>query len=113
MKRKVKIILISILLIVAGFFFIAEWWVEAIFLDIINKNPDRAYDISYEDLDLHAFFKGLTLKAAEITPLHFSDTTTEIQGKVKLIEVNGIVWWELLFAKNANIRATGIYTTGV
>jgi len=104
MKRKIKIILISILLVVVGFFFIAEWWVEAIFLDIINKNPDRAYDISYEHLDLHAFFKGLTLESAAITPLHVSDTSTTIHGKVKHIEISGIRWRELFFAKKANVR---------
>lgn len=104
MSKKVKIILASILILFFGFFLVAEWWVEAIFLDIINKNPDRAYDISYDDLDLHTFFKGLTLKSAAITPLHVSDSSTAIHGKVEHIEVNGIRWRDLLFLKQANIR---------
>ncbi len=90
MSKKVKIILASILFLFFGFFLVAEWWVEVIFLDIINKNPDRAYNISYDDLDLHTFFKGLTLESAAITPLHVNDSSTAIYGKVKHIEINGI-----------------------
>ncbi len=104
MSKKVKIIFTSFFVLFFGFFIVAEWWVEAIFLDIINKNPDRAYDISYEDLDLHAFFNGLTLESAKITPLHATDSSTTIHGKVRHIEINGIKWGELFFSKNANIR---------
>ncbi len=104
MSKIVKIILASILIIFLGFFLIAEWVVEVVFLDIINKNPERAYDISYDDLDLHAFFKGVTLESAAITPLHAGDSSTTIYGKVKHIEVNGIKWREFFFSKNVNIR---------
>jgi hypothetical protein len=104
MSKTVKIILASILVFSLGFILIAEWWVEVIFIDIINEKPDRAYDISFEDLDLHTFFKGVTLEAAEITPLHVSDTATKIHGKVKHIEVNGIRWREFFFSRKVNIR---------
>jgi len=104
MLKTVKIILASIFILVLGFFLIAEWWVESTFLGIINKNPDRAYDITYDDLDLHAFLKGLTLESAEITPLHESDTATAIHGKVEHIEVNGIKWRDFFFYKEVNIR---------
>ena len=104
MKRTVKIILITGLLSVIGLLLVTEWVVESIFSDIINNNPDRAYDISYDDLDLHTFFKGVTFKSAKITPLHISDTTTTIHGTVEYIDISGIRWRELLFSKKANIR---------
>ena len=83
--------------------FAAEWYVERIFQDIINKNPERAYDVTYESLDLHTFLKGITLKSAEIEPLHVSDTASTIHGSVKLIELEGIVWIDLLFSKEISI----------
>ena len=104
MKRTLKIVLITSLLSVIGLLFVAEWVVESIFYDIINNKPDRAYEISYDDLDLHTFFKGITLESAKITPLHISDSATAIRGTVEYIDISGIRWRDLLFSKKVNIQ---------
>jgi len=53
------------ILIVLGLLFLLLKGIEVIlesnFQAKINANPDRAYDITYEDFDLHTFFKGVTL----------------------------------------------------
>ena len=104
MKRTLKILSLSILILFFGFFLIAEWWVETIFNDIINKNPERAYDVTYENLDLHTFLKGVTLESAKITPINVSDTATVINGKVSHIEMSGIRWRDFFFSRKAYIR---------
>ena len=76
---------------------------ERIFLDIINKNPERAYDVTYQSLDLHTFLKGITLKSAKIEPRQVSDTSSTIHGSVQLIELEGIVWRDLVFSKELSI----------
>jgi hypothetical protein len=60
MKKLLKIFLIvvaSLVIIAKGL----EWWLESSFESVINNNPDRAYNITYDDFDLHTFFKGITL----------------------------------------------------
>ena len=104
MKKIIKIALLSIVILIFGLFLITEWWVETIFSDILNKNPERAYDITYEDLDLHAFLKGIKLESAEISPINVGDTATVIYGKVSYIEMSGIKWNDLFFSKKAHVR---------
>ena len=104
MKKAVGIILASLFILVFGFFLIAEWWVESIFNEVMNQKPDRVYDVSYEDLDLHTFLKGVTLESAEITPINASDTATVLHGKVRHIELSGIQWRHFFLSKKANVR---------
>ena len=104
MKKVVGIILTSLLILVFGFFLIAEWWVERIFDQVMNQKPDRVYDVSYADLDLHLFLKGVTLEAAEITPIKVSDTATVLHGTVDHIELSGIQWRDFFLFKKANVR---------
>jgi hypothetical protein len=104
MKKSIIAVLISLLVFIIVAITTAELYVEHIFSSIINENPERAYDISYDDLDLHAFFKGLTLESARITPLHVSDTATLVHGTVEYVDISGIRWRDLIFSRKANIR---------
>ncbi len=92
--KKVAIIFFSII----GFLFVVlkgfELWLEANFHQRINANPDRAYDISYDDIDLHTFFRGITLDEMKITPLNVEGGTSVV-GKVDYAEISGLVWWQL------------------
>jgi len=103
MKKTVVVIISTVVLLFLAVFLLGEWWIESILGNIINRNANRAYEITYQSLDLHALFKGVTLKSAKITPLNVSDTVTVITGTVDHIELSGIKWRELIFANKAEI----------
>ena len=103
MKKLLSIIALSILGLVLVVGLTAKWYVETVFEDVINSNSQRAYDVTYESLVLHTFLKGITLKSARIEPLHVSDTASTIHGSVELIELEGVVWRDLIFSKEISI----------
>lgn len=96
------------LIIVLGVLFIllkgVEWWLEHNFNARINSNPDRAYNIEYDDFDLHTFLKGITLDKVRIRPLNPIKGGTIIIGDVDYATLNGLVWVDLLIGKTLNIR---------
>lgn len=98
--RRILIILGILFLILKGF----EWWLEQNFSDRINSNPGRAYNIEYDDLDLHAFLKGITLDSVRIRPLNEVKGAAKIIGDVDYATLKGLVWADLLFGKSLNIR---------
>lgn len=95
------------ILIVLGILFIMlkgfEWRIESNFQARLNSNPNRAYNITYSDLDLDTFFKGFTLDEVSIEPLNRGKGTT-ITGHVDYATINGIVWREYLFGKKLNLN---------
>ena len=80
-----------------------EWWVEFRFQKIVNRKPDRAYDIRYEGFDVHSFFKGVTLEEVGIVPVAIDSGDTVIRGTVDYARLNGLKWYELAFAKRLDI----------
>ena len=81
-----------------------ELWVEFRFQRIINRNPNRAYDIRYEDFDVHSFFKGVTLEGVGIVPVAIDSGGSVIRGTVNYARLHGLKWYELAFAKRLNIE---------
>lgn len=94
-------------LIVLGILFVIlkgiEWWLEHNFKARINSNPDRAYNIEYDDFDLHTFLKGITLDKVKIRPLKEVKGAAKIIGDVDYATLKGLVWVDLLFGKTLNI----------
>ncbi len=95
------------ILIVLGILFLLlkgiEWWLEASFQSKINSNPDRAYNITYKDFNLHTFFNGVTLDKVSIQPLK-EDGGSIIRGNVDYATLEGLGWVELLFGKRLHVR---------
>jgi hypothetical protein len=101
-----KILLKGVLVVILLFVIVSkglEWWLEASFESKINKNPDRSYNIIYEDFDLDNFFTGVTLKKVKIEPLN-SKGGSVVTGQVDYATLNGLVWAELLFGKRLNME---------
>ena len=94
------------IIIVVGVLFLLvkgmEWVIEYRFQNIINRSPERKYNISYKDFDLHTFFKGVTLKEVEIVPVSI-DSGTVIIGSVDYARLEGLVWYQLMFARRLQI----------
>ena len=105
-KLSMKKIFIRILLIIGLLFLILkgiEYLLERNFQSRINSNPDRAYNITYKNFDLHTFFKGVTLDELSIQPLN-ETAGTVITGNVNYATLKGLVWRDLLFGKRLNIE---------
>ena len=95
-----KKITIRIIFILGILFIIlkgVEWWLERNFKEKINSNPDRAYNIEYDDFDLHTLLKGITLDKVRIRPLNKIEGGTTIIGDVDYATLKGLVWVDLLF----------------
>ena len=85
--KKFLIIFISVLvLLILTLFFGAEWWLTNNLHRIVNKKPDRAYNIIYRDVDIHPFLKGISLEGVEIKPIN-TNKKTLIYGNVDVAEV--------------------------
>lgn len=102
MKKAVRIVLIALallIILVKGI----EWRIESNFESRINRNPERAYDIRYQSLNLHTFFKGVTLNDVSIVPIKI-DSGTVVKGTVNYARLNGLKWYDLVFGKRLNIN---------
>lgn len=100
MKKAVIVILILIAILVLvskGL----EFWLESQFEKLLNNNPDRGYNITYSDFDLHTFFKGGTMDDVKIEPIHPSGSV--IEGTVKHIKIDGLIWTQLLLGKRLSL----------
>ena len=101
LKKPLKIA-IAILIILFGLSKIAEWYLEQKFNSLINSNPNRTYDITYNSFDLHTFFNGITLNYVKITPIS-NDIETVLNGTVNYAELNGFEWYKFLLSKSLSI----------
>lgn len=96
---RIIIILAILFVVLKGF----EWWLEHNFSARINSNPERAYNIEYEDFDLHTLLKGITLDKVKIRPLNKVEGAASVIGNVDYATLKGLVWFDLLFGKTLNI----------
>ncbi|WP_189361344.1 hypothetical protein [Algibacter mikhailovii] len=101
-----KKVLKGIVFVIVLFFVISkglEWWLESSFESKINKNPERSYDITYEDFDLDNFFTGVTLTEMKIEPLN-AKAGSVVTGRVDHATLNGLVWIDLLVGRRLNMQ---------
>jgi len=101
-----KKISISVLIVLALLFIVTkglELWIETNFEAEINANPNRAYNITYSDLDLDIFFRGITLDNVSIEPLNLQNGTI-IRGHVDYATLSGLVLKDLLFDNSLDIN---------
>lgn len=101
MKKPLKIAIV-IIIIIFGASKIGEWYLEYKFNSIINTNPKRTYDITYDNFSLHTFFNGITLNHVKITPIS-KNKETIVDGTVDYAELNGFEWYKFLLSKSLSI----------
>lgn len=101
MKKVLKLSFI-VLVTLFGLSKLTEWYLEYKFNSIINSEPSRAYNVTYESFDLHTFFKGITLDEVKLTPIN-KKIGTILNGSVNYAELNGFVWYKFLFSKSLSI----------
>ena len=79
-----------------------EIWIKSNFQAKINSNPDRAYNITYSEIDLDFSFDGITLKKVAIEPLNHKKGR-RVKGHVEYATINGLGLRNLLFSKTLDI----------
>ena len=92
-----------LLLIVVGIFFL-ENWVEKKFEGTLNTNPNRKYDLVYENLDISILLGKIELNKVKITPLTVDSIPTIIEGSVERADLEGIGFIDFLRSKEISIQ---------
>ena len=72
------------------------------FEDIINRNPERKYQIDVENFKIHAFWSGVTLRNVSIQPF-IPDSTTTITGQITEVRIGDISWPSLVLNRSLEI----------
>jgi len=106
LNKTLKISLISLVcIVILGFLslYLFEKWLSSHLEDLINRKPDRAYQISFEDLDIQLFAKVGKLEKLSITPLR-KDSTTYVTGTVREAKIININFFDLAIHKAALIE---------
>jgi len=94
-------ILLFVLIGFIGLSQLTEWYLEKKFNRLINNNPDRSYDIVYEDFALHTFLSGITLDEVAISPLNKEGTM--VYGTVDYANLSGFAWQKFLFSRTLQV----------
>jgi hypothetical protein len=104
----------KILLIVFGIFIFLgilnigiNVWVKAKLPHLINNENNTDYHIAYEAVDLSLWQSKITVHNVVVTPKTDLEKTTKkigLHGVIKLIEVNDIAIWNILFGKKIKAK---------
>lgn len=101
--KKLAIFLGSSILILFISIFFLENWVENKFEKALNNNPDRKYDLTYDNLKVSFFQGDIKLERLKITPLNIDSLPTEINGSVEKATLEGISFIDFLTSKEITI----------
>ncbi|WP_296701779.1 DUF748 domain-containing protein [Algoriphagus sp.] len=102
--KKVLIVVGSLLLLFFVAITVLKSWVENKFEGTINSNPERKYDLTFDDLSLSFFQGNIELLSLKITPLNSDSASTIINGSVQKASLEGISFLSYLFSKEISIK---------
>lgn len=102
-------------LIAASLLFLAfiglEVYLEKRISEAINTNPDRAYDILFEDISISLLQRGASLKKIRLVSLQDS-AVTKVSGSLKSIELSGLDYLDLIFNRRLSINRLALIDPG-
>lgn len=101
-----KKILIGILILaalLAGLAWGLEIYAENKISQLLNKNPDRKYDILFEDISISLFNQTASLNKIRLVLLD-ETVNTKVSGSLNSIELIGISYWDLIFNRKLIIN---------
>ncbi|MBB6325092.1 hypothetical protein FHS59_000707 [Algoriphagus iocasae] len=100
--KKLGIGLLVLLVVgIAGTYYL-EIWLGKRIPEVINANPDRNYDLQFEEIDIHLLKKGVELKKIMLVPLDDS-LATKMNGSIRSIEMSGVDFLALIFNNKLEI----------
>lgn len=83
---------------------ILKSWVVNKFEASLNQNPDRKYDLSYDDLSLSIIQGNIELTKVKISPLRDDSISTSINGSVEKATLEGVRTLSYIFSKELSIK---------
>jgi hypothetical protein len=102
MKKTLLVILIFSGLFVSLFWGLAVYSEKKI-TQLLNNNPDRKYDILFEEISISIFKQVASLKKIRLVSLDES-VATKVSGSLNSIELNGVSFLDLIFNRKLTIH---------
>ncbi|MBN3583642.1 DUF748 domain-containing protein [Algoriphagus aestuarii] len=100
--KKLGIALVVLLILgFAGTYYLEVWLGKRI-PEVINANPDRNYDLLFEEIDIHLLRKGVELQTIMLVPLDDS-LATKMNGSIRSIQMSGVDFLALIFNRKLEI----------
>ncbi len=100
LKRVVLFFILFISLIFVAPLFMHNW-LEQNLIKIINKEENRAYDVSFATFDLNFFFTGFKLEDVSIMPINKKEGTI-ITCKIDKLMIGGFSWENFLLKRQVD-----------
>lgn len=102
MKNKHKILIpviiaLTLAIVVASVHMGVQQWLNKQLPELLNKNPNRKYNISYTSANLNMFQQNLTINGIEISEL--TDTLSQSSIQIKQFKVNSLQLKKLFLNK--------------
>lgn len=92
---------VFILLVVVAVFVMEAWLVRSL-PEKINTNPDRSYDLVFEDVDINILSKSIALRGITLNPLK-EDMSTKVTGSMSSLRLVDVQLLKFVFGKVAEI----------
>jgi len=104
--KSIKWVLLGVIALFLIGYFSLFFWLSHNIKSILNQDPDRAYNIDFERVELSYFFKSLELDDLRITPVKQTSTNT-LSCWVDYATMDGLVWKDLVFGRTLKIEKLG------
>jgi len=105
----IKRVLYFFLFLVLCFFTVVVL-VNIVVPKILNQNPNRVYDISYDEISFSFFKNSIKIKNANIKPFKDSLTASSMKGSIELIEIKSFHIYDLLIKNRLITDQVQIHT---
>ncbi|MEN2280848.1 DUF748 domain-containing protein [Algoriphagus sp. SE2] len=102
--KKLFVFIGAIMLLLFASIFFLEIWVQTKFENTLNTNPNRKYDLNYDNLSVSVLKGRIELNQVKITPLTGDSIPTIIEGKVVRANLEGIGIFNFLRSKEITIE---------
>lgn len=80
-----------------------SFWLSSFLKTTLNTNPERKYDIIFEDLSISLIRSSIELKKLEINPLNTEGEASIINASVEKAEIRGYSIWEFVISRRLTI----------
>lgn len=90
-------------------FFAVELAVNIIVPQVLNKNPNRIYDIAFKKISFSLLKNRIAIKNAAIIPIKDSITESSMEGNIPLIEIKNFSLYNLLVHKKLKSKGVTIH----
>jgi len=91
---KIKTLIVVLILVVGGFYLLQHLLVSQFqknFEEVLNSNPERAYDFRYRSLSLDLLRTQVKMEGITIAPINVDTSASNtIRGEVEMVLLNGV-----------------------